>query len=704
MRNSCVAESCLGQCSSHGFDGVCNENEPIGRDTCGACAAAAVHKYAGCDQWCGSFCIVACKPPQFWLLHWDLRWQYVTDAMAFTSASGFLASVGTPTGGRQPRPYDCSDHELNLWADVHMDDFAQSKLASVDPELRRRSMFITRQKCMNGNCNNPSQYVQGIIRKEMGGPYSAASMPSWQPQSGPQARPPAMFPSLLQTVASPLHAPAAGMQVSRPAAADPAQTPQWVTAAIALHMQRSALFRAVAAHIPAEAMACLSSLPSSFQTACILSMLVSPDHWTKPDQYIAWFVQRSMCMNPPHCPSVSTSNASSCASTNAKRLAVVFLGSISGAEWLGVALGLQCLSEEKRSFDIVERIHVAPPCRWQPVLDEVSQMLSPSAPFSHGSAPEGAQMMAVKAPLWAAQNTTVLVLCFGPQPQATASLTGCVLPGYHGGNSCDLWHYMACIRTLKSYHCAVMVAHLHLTQFEDAQNSGTLTKIFGDPWVMNPASLRVPQHQFTVRCRPSGSHEPSAVRRTLERSSFTENLHGSLVALFSNTAAFDLELPSLTDIENILDKQSLCMQLNETETLALARMSVAEPVGGSKLLGKNRLLNRANLAAVFGLQSWNLNEHWNVKMPCTPMINSVTGIPVNKDNPEAVLCGQLRWCRSCSEYYDALMSTPSPHLVQEVVARLVQDSFFAGIVQRGSITADDLPVHVCTSPCNGLVT
>ena len=59
------------------------------------------------------------------------------------------------------------------------------------------------------------------------------------------------------------------------------------------------------------------------------------------------------------------------------------------------------------------------------------------------------------------------------------------------------------------------------------------------------------------------------------------------MALFSNTAAFDFELPSLTDIENILDKKSLCMQLNETETLALARMSVAEPVGGSKLLGKN---------------------------------------------------------------------------------------------------------------------
>ena len=146
---------------------------------------------------------------------------------------------------------------------------------------------------MNGNCNNPSQYVQGIIRKEANGPYSAPQG-SWPPQSAPQLRPPALLPSQVQAVASPMQAPPPAPMVTLPVVSPPHAVPSWVTAAIALRMNRSALFRAVAASIPAEAMATLSKLPSSFQPACVLSMLVSAEHWNSPEQYISWFVQRSL--------------------------------------------------------------------------------------------------------------------------------------------------------------------------------------------------------------------------------------------------------------------------------------------------------------------------------------------------------------------------------------------------------------------------
>ena len=184
----------------------------------------------------------------------------------------------------------------------------------------------------------------------------------------------------------------------------------------------------------------------------------------------------------------------------------------------------------------------------------------------------------------------------------------------------------------------------------------------------------------------------------LEKSAAAEHLHDSLEPIFSNTAAFELELPGLLDIEAVLDKQSLCLPLSDSESLSFARVSVKEPGAGPSGSVNSRLLDRSNLSAVFGLESWHFNEHWNVKMPCTPMINCITGIPVTKENPEAVLCGHPRWCRSCSEYYES-----SPHLVQELVQRLVKDTFFSDSVVRPGVTAEGFPVHVCSSPCNGVV-
>jgi hypothetical protein len=298
----------------------------------------------------------------------------------------------------------------------------------------------------------------------------------------------------------------------------------------------------------------------------------------------------------------------------------------------------------------------------------------------------------------------VLAVVFAPPPQRTSTVQTAFLPGYHGSTSSDLWLYIGALRTLKAFHLNIMVAHIHLTQHEAPENNKSLNKIFGDPWVMSPAVLRVPQPSFTIRCRPSGNHEVTAVRRSLEKSHAAANLHASLEPVFVNTAPFELELPGLLEIESILDKHATGVPLSDVETLSLARVSQHVPGASATPASKCRLLTRMNLAAIFGLESWHLNEHWNVKMPCSPLVNCITGIPVTRDSPEARPCGEPRWCRSCSEYYDALMLGPSPHLLQEVVQRLVKDAFFADSVNRPSIAEEDLPPHLCTSPsCNGLV-
>ena len=75
-------------------------------------------------------------------------------------------------------------------------------------------------------------------------------------------------------------------------------------------------------------------------------------------------------------------------------------------------------------------------------------------------------------------------------------------------------------------------------------------------------------------------------------------------------------------------------------------------------------------------------------MPCDPVINCVTGIPAARDHPEAVPCGQSRWCRACGVYYDMLRMSPGVSFVKEVVARLIMDAFSAKCFCRISMSED----------------
>lgn len=639
---------------------------------------------------CGS------SPPRCRLQSSRLR-----QAMAFFNMGGMQPGAVGVAAPRGPRPYDTDDAELNEWADGHLDDVALTKLAAVHPELRKKAMFITRTRDMAGNLRDPCSYICGILRKEAeGGPFGRQP-PAWHQKPAQQQGPPLLTAQALQMVASPQHS---AVSASSPAHVAPAAAPEvqppWVVKALSMYSNRGALFRSLGGALSSQAMEALSRMPSAFQQACVLSMLISAQNYRDPDQFVSWFSSQVLANNLAWTSSGSTTSSAGSGGTD-KKFAVILCGSICGSEWLGAGMGFEAFCEERQPFSVVERLHVAQPSPWQPVLDEVSQRLTPQVPFTSASPADAVGLLVSKAAAWRAQNVTALVVMFSPPPQQVALRPGAKFVGYHGSCSSEVWHYVAAVRVLKTHNVNVMLAHCHMSAYESESDAKLLDELFGPRWVLPPSSLRVPQVPFTVRSRPSSGQAATGVRRPVERPACADDIHGSLDTLFSASGSCDVELLSLIDLETILDKVASKQQLSELETVALSRVCVASRMQE----GRIKLLQRNTLAALFGLDCWSINEHWAVKMPCNPLVNSETGIPVQTGHPEAVPCGEPRWCRSCSEYYESLTSCASPHLVREIVLRILQDTFALDqtLVQVAPVTLEDLPTHICAHPCCGVM-
>lgn len=600
----------------------------------------------------------------------------------------------------EPQPWHVDDAGLNAWAETTLDDFAKGALIGVTMELRKKAMFITRSKARAGNCNNPSPYLMGILRKEQeGNPYARApgsvSRPAAPVMSGP--------PLAVQMAASPMHAATPRMPAAPSVTAEHKAPPIWVTSALNVHHSRTALMRAVAAHVPAAALDAISSLPSSFQVACVLTMLLSPNSWMQPEAYMKWFAGQCLIMMPNGIQSVSGSTASS---HSAKKLAVVIFGEISGCEWVGIGMATQQLSESKLDVEVVERVAFSNPCPWQGVLDDVSQSLTPKAPYQHAAPAEAAQVLTAKAPMWSAQGVSVLALIVGPQPRPSGTFPGAALPGFHAAGASDLWLFLHGLKVLAAQCPSLMVGHFASMTTGSPEDNDGLTKIFGQPWAMNPSHLRVPQQRFYTRCRPATQWDGNSAPRVLTRTPAADCVHRDIVQLFASQAPFDLELPTLPLIEIAIEKRVDNQALTPAEHQALAHVSETTPVTSELgAAGAQRLLGRRSLAAVFGLEQWTFLDHWAKRMPCAGVINAVTGIPVAKEHPEAADCCCPRWCTSCCELYDCLTRCPSPHLVREIVTRMLRDGLFTDREQWTShpVQESEVPEHICATPCNGLL-
>jgi hypothetical protein len=226
-----------------------------------------------------------------------------------------------------------------------------------------------------------------------------------------------------------------------------------------------------------------------------------------------------------------------------------------------------------------------------------------------------------------------------------------------------------------------------------------LSAIFGFPFVMDSSQLRVPQPPYVVRSRPDANREAHGAPRPVTRTAAVfASASPFSVVLLPQGSPFNVVLPSLQQVDAVLEKKADGLHLTPDEHSTLALISETGH-------GEQRLLGRKAIAALFGIDQWSYLDHWQKKMPCAGLINAVTGIPVAQGHPEAVECGCDRWCPNCSEFYHCLLSCPNPHLVQQEVKHLLKSGLFTSDAElvKAPIAISDLPGHVCSQPCSGMV-
>jgi hypothetical protein len=219
------------------------------------------------------------------------------------------------------------------------------------------------------------------------------------------------------------------------------------------------------------------------------------------------------------------------------------------------------------------------------------------------------------------------------------------------------------------------VTHFNQQVTEDPSDAEHLSGIFGIPFHRPP---------YVVRSRPDAPRAATVVLPSLQ--------------LVDTVLEKQRVLPSLQQVDAVLTKKTDGLQLSPDELTTLALISATGH-------GERRLLGRKAIAALFGIDEWSYLDHWQKKMPCAGLINAETGIPAAHGHPEAVECGCDCWCPNCSEFYHCMLSCPNPHLVQQEVKHLLKSGLFTSDADlvKAPIAISDLPVHVCSQPCSGLV-
>ena len=600
---------------------------------------------------------------------------------------------------------DTGDPTLDAWADQNLDFPCRMSLQQLDKGSRARILWMVKEKCLrNVVTGNPSAYTQGVIRREMNGtPYGCRpgqpQHTAWQPQplgmqqapAGPQK--PGNFvagtPSaaaVMQTIPTPLRA-----------AESAPERPPWVTQAWGVHLRQAALFRVVAANVPAEAMEAIADLPGPWQLVCVQVLLLTRGNYSNPVVFMKTFADMYRGM-PATTPPTPTPKA---ARGNGRPLVVVHLGASSGFELSALQLGAERLGQDQHAVHISELVLVDPGHPWQPVIEELQTGSRSSGPaMLRLGRPEASQQLPAMAKQWQAQDAVVVVAVVVPPPVIMQLGAAAQAPNYHAGPARELWSYLSILKSLGGVLPRLAVA-VFTRKDDDVHAADTFffTKHFGRSQDMAHDQARIPQSGWSFRCCPSSEQAPWVPRR-LAAGRDMEHVAPELAAAFDVHKPYTAVLPNLAALEEIVDKHMQGDVLSDAESRTV-KLLFRRGIGGV-CEAPERLLERDTLAQLFGLNGWRVLDYWTEKMPCAPMVHPFTGQPVAPTFPGGLACGQLRYCPACATFYDCLTSTPSPFVYGDGMVRAVTAAYF-GDASRPGLDFAALPVHQCEQGCVGLV-
>ena len=554
---------------------------------------------------------------------------------------------------------------------------ADQQLRSLEEIMRLKVLSVLRSKMSQTTIQNPSTYLIGIMRneKKAQGPYKAfasSSMDRRETFTSPVSA------QMLRTMASPQQA--IGV-VSKP--------PPWVADAWPLVQRPSQFLRKMMSVLGADSMGWISHHPMSVQVSLLTSLLVTSAAWLDPQQSL-----KNMLAIVKDLPPLPLAVSTRPLQRTGKPLVVLQFGGSMGAEWLNLRLALENLKNEFPDIRLEAR-HVLPGDAAASAFHDAiaTAVVMDGSAEVHKDAASMASVVGQQLPAWKNADTTVLVLVTLPVPNNKygGPVEG---PQWHTKPANALWDMFLVLRALTGLPDN-RYAFLFIEPVP-ANNAASqfLDQYFGEPWNIPRNKTKIPT-SCLWRCRswPVLSEGDLSERKVERIDTDCYRFHGSLLA--SRGEGPEVSLPTPEEVEAYYDdlgapggtQRDLCT----VDAFKLIHSVSPASAAGS---APGQLLERADLARLWGVDGWQLDTTFSRVAPCHTVCAMTTGFAASLGGAEETTrCGVGRWCYPCDQWYAMLHATPPPH-TYTLLHKLLQKTFSQPVAGTNSHFAK-LPLHTC---------
>ena len=532
-----------------------------------------------------------------------------------------------------------ADRDLDIFTNnLDLSVECQASLRSLDEDSRNRCLMILQSKMSQRSIQAPSQYLAGIIRNELkvGGFASQAwSVNHPRPLSIPDT-PLAPTPALLQRVASPAHQRPPVRGVKRPA---------WVTDAWISSTRPSAFMKKMYSVIGSTAMSSLNALPSQTRFSVLLAVTFSEGAWVDPSAAVQG------ALNTINSFPALQNVAAARGGKPGRGIVAIQLGSSYGSEWVHLLKAMEKLKPEFPDLYLHSRHALLPGV----AATDMYAAMFPQTTL-HKDAQAFVEMLNQCRAEWRAVDALVLLMVTLPADSGNASGPS-PYHGYHSGESCNIWKIidvMKAVMPLADNRWALVC--VDPKPLFDASPSLAQT-CFGEGWEIPQAKTRVPCKPWRFRSWPAVAEQDLHVDRvdpSPEEEAFAADLRAMRAGLKPDVCLASMEeLEQHNDSVNFNDGGA---QAANSYELFAVKQKMADGSTGCA----TRLLNRGELAHLWGVRGWGIDEAFNRVHPCCGRCDAITGFACDK-GMLGVACGAARYCIHCEGWYKMLLDSAPAH-------------------------------------------
>jgi len=155
-------------------------------------------------------------------------------------------------------------------------------------------------------------------------------------------------------------------------------------------------------------------------------------------------------------------------------------------------------------------------------------------------------------------------------------------------------------------------------------------------------------------------------------------------------------LPSPEDVEAFYDDlaglNSSQRDMNSVAAFRLIHSAAAAEGSGAR--EPQKLLSRTDLARLWGVEGWAIDQTFDRVLPCHKSCSLGTGFAVSAGGGDlSTVCGVSRWCYPCDAWYAVLHAAPPPHVF--TVLQKVLHKIFSQSTGGPNNLFTKMPHHVC---------